>query len=154
MRRARLRLSRGYFRPVVAVGGGVVAAVVGGVVGGGAAVGSVATAGAVAVEVAGAFVLSFVSATNATARPMPASRATMASAATGARQFGVGHRRVRAAEPQSRHQSWSGATFAPQRGQAIAEARLRGGGGVEAGDRRRRTVGPDLATPAAPKRDA
>jgi len=90
---------------VVAVGGGVVA-VVGGVVGGGAAVGSVATAGAVAaVDVTGAFVLSFVSATKAIARPIPASSAMTASAATGARQFGVGHSLVRAAAPQSRHQS-------------------------------------------------
>jgi len=92
------------YLPVVAVGGvGVVAvggAVAGGVVGGGAAVGSVATTGAVAVvAVLGAFVLSFVRATKAAARPIPASSATIARAATGARQFGVGASRVRAAAP-------------------------------------------------------
>jgi hypothetical protein len=90
--------------PVVGLGGaGVVVvggAVAGGVVVGGAAVGSVATTGAVVVvAVLGACVLSFVSATKAAARPMPASSATIASAATGARQFGVGASRVRAAAP-------------------------------------------------------
>jgi hypothetical protein len=97
---------------VVAVGTvGVVA--VGGVVGGGAEVGSVATAGAVAeVAVLGDAVLSSVSATNATARPAPASTATIASVMIGRRQFGVGARRVRAAAPHSRHQSWSGAIAA------------------------------------------
>lgn len=86
---------------------GVVAAgvVVGGVVGGAAAVGSVATTGAVAVDVAGLLLLSWVSATNATASPMPASNATSASVATGSLQFGVGASRVRAAAPHSRHQS-------------------------------------------------
>jgi hypothetical protein len=98
---------------VVVVG----AAVVGGVVGGGAAVGSDATGGALVV--AGALVLSFVSATNATAKPAPARIATTAMTITGSRQFGVWARRVRAGAPHSRHQSWSGPTGALQRGQRI-----------------------------------
>jgi hypothetical protein len=108
------------FAGVEAVGTvGVVAVgvlVVGGVVGGGAAVGSVATAGAVDGAVV---LLSFVSATNAMARPAPARIATTARTTIGIRQFGVVARRVRAASPHSRHQSWSGPTGALQRGQRI-----------------------------------
>ena len=53
----------------------------------------------------------------AKASASPASSTTTATSAIGARQFGVGARRVRAGAPHSRHQSCSGATLAPQRGQ-------------------------------------
>ena len=48
--------------------------------------------------------------------------ATTAATASGRRQFGVGTSRVRAASPQFRHQSWSSARCAPQRGQAVPRA--------------------------------
>jgi hypothetical protein len=77
-----------------------------------------AGAGAEVVAVAGG--ASRVSWTKATASAAPASTTTIASSAAGMRQFGDGARRVRAGAPHSTHQSWSGCSGAPQRGQLDA----------------------------------
>jgi hypothetical protein len=61
-----------------------------------------------------------VSPTNARTSTTTAATATIATIAAGARQFGVGANRVRAGAPHSRHQSWSGAMAAPQRGHRAA----------------------------------
>jgi hypothetical protein len=70
-----------------------------------------------------------------------ASAATTATAMIGAFQFEDAARRVRAAAPQRRHQSWSGCSGEPQRGQmstsapgtvAPADRPVWGSGGAEA----------------------
>ena len=70
----------------------------------------------------------------------------------GRRQFGVGTSRVRAASPQFRHQSWSSATCAPQRGQVVPRRGRRRGrahGSVRSEGRAARPVGWSASVAAA-----
>jgi hypothetical protein len=60
--------------------------------------------------------------TSAAASTPSASTATTTTAMVGAFQFGGGARRVRAAAPQRRHQSWSGCSGAPHSGQESTSA--------------------------------
>lgn len=85
-------------------------------------VGVTVTAGIVTVVVAGpAFALEFPASDTSEAASTPsASSATAATPITGAVQRGDAASRVRAAPPQRRHQSCSGASGAPHSGQASA----------------------------------
>ncbi len=74
--------------------------------------------------------------TSAAASAASASSATSATATTGARQFGVAARRVRAAAPQRRHHSCPGARGEPHNGHSspLAAVPAGCGAGAEADD--------------------